>query len=470
MKHRFIRVYIIITILFICISPFILSAQKAKADSLQALLSLEKTDTGKVKLLWKQADAMTIYNPEKALILSQQALFLATRIKYLEGESRSLGIMANSMVKMGNYPRALDYNIRKLKLEEKRKNPRNMASVLMNIGVVHNLSEAYDKALQYYSASDSVINLYAVEDLRVYSAINLGDVYNRLKNVDSAYAYFNKALQYAIKLENVDLIGTAQTGLAHAFREQGNLAASKLNYAAAIPRLKAENDDEVLCEALLGFAKLYKLYNQSDSLEWYAKQSQQIAKTDGFLNYELDACEFLAEHYKNQKNVDSAFTYMNYVQAINESINNKASIRESQIITSNEQLRQQEIEENKRIMAKERSQQLQLLFIGMFIPGFFLASILLSRINIPIRLIKILGVLSLLFLFEYLTLFLHPYVQEITHHTPVYEILIFVSIATILIPTHHKIEHWFVEKLTSIRQKRTDHILRVKKQKIKLKR
>lgn len=51
-------------------------------------------------------------------------------------------------------------------------------------------------------------------------------------------------------------------------------------------------------------------------------------------------------------------------------------------------------------------------------------------------------------LFEYLTLLLHPYVAEITHHTPVYELIIFVCIAALLIPTHHRIEHWLIEKLT----------------------
>lgn len=56
--------------------------------------------------------------------------------------------------------------------------------------------------------------------------------------------------------------------------------------------------------------------------------------------------------------------------------------------------------------------------------------------------------LSLLFLFEYLTLLLHPTVAELTHHTPVYEILIFVGIAAILIPAHHRLEHWMIHKLS----------------------
>jgi hypothetical protein len=90
---------------------------------------------------------------------------------------------------------------------------------------------------------------------------------------------------------------------------------------------------------------------------------------------------------------------------------------------------------------------LQLLLIGIFIPIFFLITLLMSKSKIHIRLIRLLGILSLLFFFEYLTLLLHPTVAALTNHTPVYEIMIFVVIAGILIPLHHRLEHWLVHRL-----------------------
>ncbi len=139
---------------------------------------------------------------------------------------------------------------------------------------------------------------------------------------------------------------------------------------------------------------------------------------------------------------------MSYVRGLNDSVNSKSKIRESQVISSNEQYRQLEMEEIRRREKAERFQQLQMLLIAIFIPGFFLLTLLLSRINVPIKFIRLLGVISLLFLFEYLTLLLHPTVAKLTHHTPVYEILIFVVIAAILIPMHHRLEHWLIHKLT----------------------
>ena len=145
-------------------------------------------------------------------------------------------------------------------------------------------------------------------------------------------------------------------------------------------------------------------------------------------------------------------------------------MRDIQFITINEQMRQVQIEEEKLAAKEERRQQLQLLFIAIFIPGFFLVTLLLSRIRIPIRLIKIMGILSLLIFFEFLTLLLHPTVKEFTHHTPIYEIMIFVAIAAILIPTHHRIEHWLMEKLLRNREQLAgdEKKIRIKQSKIKL--
>ncbi|MEO6540604.1 MAG: tetratricopeptide repeat protein, partial [Ferruginibacter sp.] len=394
-------------IIFFCL-PVCATAQKQKADSLLNVLSMERTDTAKVKLMWSLAGIMNVYDPESALMYAQKALNLATTIKYAEGQSRSLGALANTFRKMGNYTKALELNLRKLKLEEKGKNPRNLAMALMNIGIVYRYQEEYSKSLEYYYKSDSVIRLNNLEDVKYNIYMNLGDVYDRIDNTDSAFSYFNKSLIISNNLKNDDFIGNSMTGLGHTYAKQGNAPFALLYYRTAIEHLTTANNDEVLCEAALGLAKLYQQQlHKNDSAVYYATLSQKIAEKAGFMTSQLDAANFLANYYKGV-NIDSAYVYITRVQKLNDSINSKAKIRELQLMTSNENFRQQEIEENKKIARKERKQQLQLLFIGFFIPGFFLLTLLLSRIRIHTRVIKILGILSLLILFEYLTLLLHP--------------------------------------------------------------
>ena len=422
-------------------------SQKWDSDSLRRELERSKRDTNRARLTWQLASVTYNYNPDTALQLAQDALYLSKTLKYIEGESRSLGILANTFWVIGNYPRALALNLEKLRLEEKRDRPRNLASVLMNIGIIYRSQEDYYRALEYYSKADSVISKRNVQDFKYNIALNIGDAYNLLGSADSSYKYFDRSLRIAHDLKDDDLIGKSMTGLGHVYRKSGNNILSLLNYREAIRALRSSNEDEVLCEAALGLATLFQNLNQVDSAGYYANLSFSIAKNDGFVSAEYDASEFLTHHYKQIKNIDSAFAYAEYSHQLNDSLNSKARIREVQVLSSNEQFRQREIEEDRLIAAKRRYQQLQFLLIGIFIPGLFLLTLVLSRRRIHLRVIKALGILSLLFLFEYLTLWLHPTVAELTGHMPIFEILIFVCLAAVLIPLHHRTEKWLVDRL-----------------------
>ncbi|MFZ4770801.1 MAG: hypothetical protein ACOYLO_11535, partial [Ferruginibacter sp.] len=63
----------------------------------------------------------------------------------------------------------------------------------------------------------------------------------------------------------------------------------------------------------------------------------------------------------------------------------------------------------------------------------------------------------------------HPYVLKLTNYTPVYEMLIFVSIAAFLIPTHHRIEHWVIQMLTRNHSMGKSKKITIKTMKIKIK-
>ena len=49
--------------------------------------------------------------------------------------------------------------------------------------------------------------------------------------------------------------------------------------------------------------------------------------------------------------------------------------------------------------------------------------------------------------FEFFNLLIHPVLEDVTHHSPVLMLLGLVILAALLIPLHHKLEHWAVNKL-----------------------
>lgn len=439
-------------LLLICIICFVnLFAQKQTFDSLASKLATEKIDTNRARLMWLMAYASNMYNPDTSILLAQRALYLSQKRKFTEGISQSLGILASAIKEIGNYPKALEFNLQKLKIEEERNNPHNLAVVYINIGSLYVYLEQYKDAIEYYKKADSVINLFHLNELEYYTKNNMGDIYERMGINDSSFLYFDKALSIATKMNDKDLMGASMAGLGHVYLKQDSIKMALQYYIQALFYLETSNDDDLVCETSLGLAKLYEKVNTRDSAEHYALISLQVAKNDGFKLRQLEAATFLAMHYKQIDDFKNAFTFLETAQGLKDSISGDEKIRESQVISSNEELRQNEIVENKRIADEERNVQLQMLLIGLFIPILFLITLLLYKIRIHHHIIRFLGILSVLMLFEYLLLMLHPRVEEFTHHTPIFEILIFVVIASILIPTHHRIEHWLIKKLTSKR-------------------
>ena len=430
-------------------------AQHPKIDSLASLLRIEEKDSNRVTLLWKLAEQYQSFKPDTALQLAQQGVLLAQRIKFIEGESRSLGRLASAQYLMGNYPKALSNYMLKLKIEEKRNSPRNYASALSNIGLMYILLEEYPNALSYLYRADSTVEITggtAKAELKYNIIINIGEAYFRMKQPDSAGLYFKKA--HAIAEESGDSfsLGAAMLGEANVLALQNNHIAALRYYQPAFIYLNDGLNNEMLCETTLGMAKVYEKLNEKDSATFFADMSFMMAEKDHFLSSELDAATFLSEHYKNLNIYDSAFFYMEQTIALKDSVKGQEKIKEAMIISNNEQLRQAEITEQKIRDKEARFQQLQLLFIAIFIPVFFIVTLFISRIKTHIKVIKFMGIISMLLVFEYLTLLLHPFVADITHHIPILELVIFVCVAAGLIPLHHRLEHLLIEKLTKGKQ------------------
>jgi NADH:ubiquinone oxidoreductase subunit 3 (subunit A) len=69
--------------------------------------------------------------------------------------------------------------------------------------------------------------------------------------------------------------------------------------------------------------------------------------------------------------------------------------------------------------------------------------LLLSRsIIVSHNIVEFAGVVILLVVFEFINLLLHPFLQSVTHDSPVFMLLALVAIAVLIVPFHHRLEKW----------------------------
>jgi hypothetical protein len=149
----------------------------------------------------------------------------------------------------------------------------------------------------------------------------------------------------------------------------------------------------------------------------------------------------LALAFERANMMDSAYKYLKIHHAIRDSMSSKKKMQQIQALILIEEQRQQTLKE-------ERKYTIQYAAIALGVVALLIGFLVLSHSIIANqRLIRFLGVICLLIVFEFLNLLLHPWLGAITHHSPVLMLLAMVCVAAVLIPLHHKLEHWITEKL-----------------------
>ena len=107
----------------------------------------------------------------------------------------------------------------------------------------------------YYKKADNRISANKIKEMVHYVNINLGDIYEKLKKIDSAQYYYNLTYQNAIQTQNIHNEALAYIGLGNVYSKIGQEYLAIQNYNKAIPILNQEKNFELLSETYLGLAK-----------------------------------------------------------------------------------------------------------------------------------------------------------------------------------------------------------------------
>ena len=275
----------------------------------------------------------------------------------------------------------------------------------------------------------------------------------KLKN-DSAMHFALQANNVAYGIHYSRMIGTSYTTMGDIHSESGQNKLALEYYRLSVPYLEKAEIYADLSKTFLGMAKLFEKNSQNDSSLIYAKQSFLKAIETGFTRQVRDAGRFLTSYYRNIKNPDSAFFYLDITKVANDSLFSLEKSSQLQSLAFDEKLRQFDIAEAELKDKKKRNHNLQYAAMALGLLTFLILFLLLSHSIIANqKLIRFLGVIALLIVFEFINLFIHPYLSHATNDSPLIMLLVMVCIAALLVPLHHRMEKWISHRLVEKNKK-----------------
>lgn len=417
-----------------------LSAQPFKADSLLNIISVSMNDSIRIDAISDLFDLYESHATDSNMFYARKVLQIGQQRKINSIESFGYAEVAYSYRRIDNKAKGYEYVLKALKIAEPYNNPRVLANVYNILGGFKSGSAKiadYKKAVSLWKKAG---------DSRNFGLHNLASAYRVTGQIDSALTYATSAYEVARRNHEIAMPWNLLL-LGQIHQDLDNPDLSLTYYRLALEDAKKKNSVRLVRSAYIRLASLYKKKQIADSNFYYSKKAFDIS-ISGTISGVIDPAYSLYELYTKQNKTDSALKYLHIYIAAKDSLNIIQEAQKMQSLDFDEQLRQQEIAAVEKKSKEERKRNLQYAAIALGLVIFIILFFLLSHSIIANqKLISFLGILALLIVFEFLNLFLHPFLDRITNHQPVLMLAAMVCIAALLIPLHHKLEHWITHKM-----------------------
>ncbi len=325
-------------------------------------------------------------NYPKALEYYGKALKIYKEIGRKDGVATNLGNIGVVYYNQSDYPKALEYYGKALKMDEELGNKNGIARHLGNIGVVYRNQSDYPKALEYYTKALKMDKELKNRNGVARHLANIGNVYRNQSNYPKALEYFGKALKInrelgkqngvAVNLGNIGFLYQTQSDYLKAleyyskalklYEELGNKdgIAKNLGNMGSLYLTLSQDSVSINPNELNQYVSLNKDINLNRSIE-YSLQAIKIFEEIGELDGRSEILRNLAEAYRIKKDYKNADKYYQEHIKLKDSVFNQENNDKIAALEKarEDDLKQKEIEKQKiRIAEQEKREQLILYF------------------------------------------------------------------------------------------------------------
>ena len=367
---KIIRIFLFVMLPFYStaqVNPLYIEPTKKQADSLLNDLKKEMNDTLRMAAYRELALYYLDLNTDSALFFIEKDLPLAKKLKLKLWEADAFDLLALTSNSQGNFVKSLiSYNA-SLQIAENKESEKNiwniskftdsklpefarlslLATIQSDASGLYGNTENYDK--QWKSIQDAFKIASGINDKTLLSQAsrNLGGVYLRKNQFDSALLYYKKSLAYGNQVGYKKYQSSSYISIGYIYLKKQLPQLALESYLTALQSDKEQNNSASVGATYIAMADYYNKLAKNDSALYYAKLGLAISQKTGMVTTLIGAYHTLATIYKNQKKSDSAFFYLQLATVAKDSLLSLGKIKQLQNIGFDEQLRLQELEKEK---------------------------------------------------------------------------------------------------------------------------
>ncbi len=326
--------------------PFLLHAQKPESvliDSMVRLLRSVGEDTNKVKLLNDIAEEYHNVEPVEGVKFGEQALALATDLDWKPGMAYANSLLGLNYQYKSDYPAALDYDYKALKIFDETKNKRGKANLLRNMASVYQYEKLYQKVVEYDEEAAKLFEQVGDQDGLSSTTSNLGIFYFSQQQYDKAIEYDLKALKICEEQKNDGSIASNLSNIGNTYMYLHDYAQSlvysframrlcdrlglKYSYAISLGNIGetylaiAKDSAVIPTDSLISNAKAQNLALAVKYLDSAITLSKDIDQPDNIIEFS----QYLSDAYEQMRDYKKALEYYKQYTVLNDSVYSAAN-------------------------------------------------------------------------------------------------------------------------------------------------
>lgn len=176
-------------------------AQQKLMDSLAKSIQQMPEDTNKVLKTNELSSITMATDPQKAYDIAVEALLLAEKLDYKNGQALSYKTLGNTQYMQGALQEAITYYEKGLLLYEEINNKDGIANCENNLGLIYNEMGNYEKAMRHLIKALKMREETQDKKGIAKCLLNIGNIYLNQENLNEALQYYEKSLTIAKSID-----------------------------------------------------------------------------------------------------------------------------------------------------------------------------------------------------------------------------------------------------------------------------
>jgi len=265
-------------------------------------------------------------NPDTAIVLAQTLLIYGEQHKYPKAKSMAYNLMGVYSRNKGDYPKALEYYQRSLKINQEIEDKKGSAPVISNIGNIYYNQGDYPKALEYYQRGLRIYQEIGEKKGNAHVIGNIGSLYHNQGDYPKALEYYLRSLKINQEIGNNKGIAFTMGSIGTIYQAQGDNAKA-LDYYQRSLKIREEIGDKRGIAFIMGnIGSIHKVEdNNTKALDYY-QRSLKIYQKIGDKKGNAHVIGNIGEIYQKHSDYSKALEYFQLSLKIREEIGDKRGI------------------------------------------------------------------------------------------------------------------------------------------------